>query len=123
MGHQPNLYLSHGARVYDRWVGPGPLFLPGPTAPTMLPVCCRRRHRLGRQLTATIRAKPPERLGKTGGFALLGARARHPKKTNSNDDATSLANIKLHSNCPAGRWLGAFRVHHRDERSATALPG
>ena len=40
----------------------------------------------------------------------------------SNYEATSLANIKLQFNCSAGRWLGAFSVHHhRDQRSAIAL--
>ena len=41
-------------------------------------------------------------------------------------NAPSLANIKLQRNCPTGRWLGAFRLHHRTDpaciqRSATAL--
>ena len=46
---------------------------------------------------------------------------RYQTKQSALLDATSLANIKLQFNCPAGCWLGAFRVHHRDERSAIAL--
>ena len=50
--------------------------------------------------------------------------ARRPdiqRRQVATNDATSLANIKPQFNRSASHWLGAFRVHHRNARSAIAF--